>query len=107
MMESLLERFCCYARIDTQADESATSCPSSPGQLELGRLLTEELRGFGLRDAAVDPHGIVMATIPSNLSGPAATIAWVAHVDTSPETSGRNVRPIVHRHYDGEDIVFT
>jgi tripeptide aminopeptidase len=104
-MNTLLDRFCRYVRIDTQADEKATTYPSSVGQLELGRLLTEELRALGLRDAAQDSHGIVMATVPATIARPAPTIAWIAHVDTSPETSGHNVKPIVHRNYDGSDIV--
>ncbi len=104
-MNTLLDRFCRYVRIDTQADEKATTYPSSVGQLELGRLLAEELRALGLRDAVQDSHGIVMATIPATVSRPAPTVAWIAHVDTSPETSGHNVKPIVHRNYDGRDIV--
>ncbi len=104
-MESLLERFCRYVRIDTQADEASGKYPSSPGQLELGRLLVQELQTIGLKDAAQDAHGIVTATIPATVSKPVPVIAWIAHLDTSPETSGRNVKPIVHRHYDGNDIV--
>jgi tripeptide aminopeptidase len=104
-MNTLLDRFCRYARIDTQADEKATTYPSSVGQLELGRLLVEELHAIGLRDAAQDAHGIVMATLPATAPRPAPTVAWIAHVDTSPETSGHNVKPIVHRDYDGNDIV--
>ena len=102
-MNTLLDRFCRYVRIDTQADEKATTYPSSVGQLEMGRLLVEELQAMGLRDAAQDAHGIVLATVPG--TRPAPTIAWIAHVDTSPETSGHNVKPIVHREYDGGDIV--
>jgi tripeptide aminopeptidase len=104
-MDTLLERFCRYVRIDTQADENATTYPSSPGQLELGRMLAQELREMGLLEAVQDAHGIVLATIPASVrhSGPA--IAWIAHVDTSPETSGRNAKPIVHRNYNGEDII--
>jgi tripeptide aminopeptidase len=104
-METLLDRFCRYVRIDTQADEKATTYPSSIGQLELGRLLVSELRDLGLRDAAQDAHGIVLATVPATLARPAPTIAWIAHLDTSPETSGRNVKPIVHRGYSGGDLV--
>src|ERR1700756_2519545 len=104
-MNTLLDRFCRYVRIDTQADEKATTYPSSVGQLELGRLLVEELREMGLGDAAQDAHGIGMVTIPATASRPAPTIAWIAHVDTSPETSGHGVKPIVHRDYDGKDIV--
>jgi tripeptide aminopeptidase len=104
-MDSLLDRFCRYVRIDTQADERATTYPSSPGQLELGRLLTAELRGLGLRDAEQDGHGIVMATVPATVRHAAPVVAWIAHVDTSPETSGRNVKPVVHSPYRGGDIV--
>jgi tripeptide aminopeptidase len=104
-MNSLLERFCRYVRIDTQANESATTYPSSDGQLELGKLLAGELRALGLKDVSHDKHGIVLATIPATMAKPGPTIAWVAHVDTSPETSGHNVKPIVHENYDGRDIV--
>jgi tripeptide aminopeptidase len=104
-MNTLLDRFCRYVRISTQADESSATYPSTPGQLELGRMLQEELLALGLRDAAQDHHGIVLATIPSTVTKPAPTIAWIAHVDTSPETSGRYVKPIIHHHYDGKDII--
>jgi tripeptide aminopeptidase len=104
-MSTLLDRLCRYVRIDTQADENATTYPSSAGQLELGRLLAGELRELGLRDAAQDGHGIVLATVPATAPRPAPTSAWIAHVDTSPETSGRNVKPIVHRNYGGDDLV--
>jgi tripeptide aminopeptidase len=102
-MNSLLDRFCRYVRIDTQADEKATTYPSSPGQLELGRILAAELRAMGIADVEHDAHGIVLATLPGNK--PAPTIAWIAHVDTSPETSGHGVEPIVHPLYAGGDIV--
>jgi tripeptide aminopeptidase len=104
-MNTLLDRFCRYVRMDTQADESSTTYPSSPGQLELSRLLAGELRDLGLRDAQMDDHGIVMATVPATAGSRAPVIAWIAHVDTSPETSGRNVKPMVHRNYDGSDLV--
>src|SRR4051812_29130492 len=104
-MDTLLDRFCRYVRIDTQANEQGTTYPSSPGQLELGRLLVQELQAISLRDAVQDEHGIVLATIPATQPHSAPTIAWVAHVDTSPETTGHNARPIVHRNYDGRDIV--
>jgi tripeptide aminopeptidase len=104
-MESLLDRFCRYVRIDTQADENARTYPSSPGQLELGRLLVAELQAMGLKDAAQDEHGIVLATVPATVRQSAPTIAWIAHLDTSPETSGHGVKPVVHRSYDGRDLV--
>jgi tripeptide aminopeptidase len=104
-MNTLLDRFCRYVRIDTQADEKATTYPSSVGQLELGRLLVEELHAMGVRDAAQDAHGIVLATVPATVTRPAPVVAWIAHVDTSPETSGHNVKPIVHNDYGGGDII--
>jgi tripeptide aminopeptidase len=104
-MSTLLDRFCRYVRITTQADETSKTYPSTPGQLELGRMLANELRGLGLRDAVQDEHGIVMATIPATLAHKVPTIAWNAHVDTSPETSGVNVKPMVHANWDGRDIV--
>lgn len=104
-MNNLLDRFCRYVRFDTQADERATTYPSSTGQLELGRLLVSELQALGLHDAAQDSHGIILATIPSTVASSAPGIAWMAHLDTSPETSGHNVKPIVHRDYAGGDIV--
>lgn len=103
-MDPLLDRFCRYVRIDTQADEKATTYPSSPGQLDLGRLLVEELHALGIRDASQDSHGIVLATLAANVPHAAPTIAWIAHLDTSPETSGRGVNPIVHANYDGRDL---
>ena len=103
-MNTLIDRFCRYVRIDTTAVENAGTYPSSPGQLELGRMLTEELRAIGVRDAVQDEHAIVLATLPATVPHEAPVIAWIAHLDTSPETSGRNVRPIVHENYDGNDI---
>ncbi len=104
-MESLLDRFCRYVRIDTQANESAGTYPSSPGQLELGRLLVAELQAMGIADAEADQHGIVMGTLPATAAPAAPAMAWLAHLDTSPETSGQGVRPVVHRAYDGRDLV--
>jgi tripeptide aminopeptidase len=101
---TLLDRFLRYVRIDTQADERSATYPSTPGQLELGRLLRDELLAMGLADARQDEHGIVFATVPGNVPG-APTVAFNAHVDTSPETTGKNVNPQVIRNYPGGDIV--
>ncbi len=100
----LLDRFLRYVRIDTKADEKATTYPSSPGQLELGRLLRDELLAMGLSDAVQDGHGLVFATVPGNVPG-APTIAFNAHLDTNPENPGRGVNPQVIRGYPGGDIV--
>src|SRR5262249_5403260 len=104
-MDSLLDRFCRYVRVDTQANEASRDYPSSPGQLELGRMLVAELQALGVRAAGADEHGIVLATLPANVPQPAPTVAFIAHLDTSPETSGHGVKPIVHRDYAGGDIV--
>jgi len=101
-MDTLLDRFIRYVKIDTQADEHSGTYPSTAKQKDLSRLLADECRAMGLADATMDEYGIVLATIPA--TAPAPTIAWVAHVDTSPETSGTNVKPIVHRSYRGGDI---
>ncbi|HEY0872375.1 MAG TPA: peptidase T [Vicinamibacterales bacterium] len=105
MKTSVLERFLRYVRIDTRADESSTSWPSSPGQLELMRLLERELRDIGLSDVVVDENGYLMASVPATTNGDVPVIGFIAHVDTSPEMSGTNVKPIVHAGYDGRDIV--
>jgi len=102
---SLLDRFLRYVKVDTQSDETSDSVPSTAKQLDLCRMLESECRALELADVSLHEFGIVMATIPSTLDRPAPTIAWLAHVDTSPETSGANVRPIVHENYSGEDIV--
>ncbi|VTS08794.1 peptidase T [Tuwongella immobilis] len=102
---ALLDRFLRYVKIDTQADEAATHYPSTPGQLELGRLLVDELKAMGLADAHQTEWGIVYATIPATISTPTPVIAWIAHVDTSPETTGKNVRPQVVTQYQGQPLV--
>jgi tripeptide aminopeptidase len=101
---SLLDRFLRYAQIDTQSNEASTRVPSTAKQLDMSRLLEAECRELGLVDVSLDELGIVMATVPASIAGHAPTIAWIAHVDTSPETSGTNVKPIVHRDYRGGDI---
>lgn len=101
-MDKLLDRFCRYVKIETTADEDSQDYPSTPGQLVLGRTLLEELKELGLK-AEMDESGIVMATVPGTVEAP--TIAWLAHLDTSPEESGLGVNPIVHRDYDGGELV--
>jgi tripeptide aminopeptidase len=106
MPTSVLDRFLRYVRHDTQSSETSTTYPSTPGQLVLLNSLAAELRAMGVADAAVDQHGYVMATIPATTTkADVPVIGVIAHVDTSPEMSGANVRPIVHRAYDGRDLV--
>ena len=106
MTSSALARFVRYVVIDSRADPSSQTTPSTPGQLEMLQLLASELRALGLDDVVLDPLGYLMATVPATTSRPGVpVIGFIAHVDTSPEVSGTNVRPIVHRNYDGGDIV--
>ena len=102
---AVLERFLRYVQYDTQADENSTTYPSTSKQLVLLRDLADELRALGLRDAAIDEHGYVTATVPPTSSKKVPAIGFIAHVDTSPEVTGANVKPIVHKAYDGRDIV--
>lgn len=102
---TLLERFCRYVKIDTEAKEDSGQYPSSRGQLELGKLLVEELREIGLDEIEQSEFGVVTATIPATVGKEAPVIAFIAHLDTSPETSGKNVQPIIHTNYDGRDLV--
>src|SRR5258708_30153980 len=102
---SVLDRYLRYVQIDTRADESSLTCPSPPGQLALQRLLAAELREIGLSDITLDENGYLMATIPATVTHETPVVGFIAHVDTSPEVSGANVTPIVHRAWDGRDIV--
>ena len=105
-MSDVLSRFLRYVRYDTQSDEGSTTYPSTEKQLVLLRALVDELHGIGLADATIDEYGYVMATIAATTTKPAVpTIGFIAHVDTSPEMSGAGVKPIVHRRYDGRDLV--
>jgi len=104
-VSDLLERFCRYARVDTQSDEGSESYPSTEKQKDLSKMLEGELRELGLSDAKMDQWGIVTATIPPTMETKTPVMAWAAHVDTSPETSGTEVKPVIHQNYDGKDIV--
>jgi tripeptide aminopeptidase len=102
----VLQRFLRYVTYDTQSVEDAPTYPSTAKQLVLLDLLVEELRAIGLKDAVRDEHGYVMATIPTtSRKAKVPVIGFIAHVDTSPEASGAGVKPIVHRNWQGEDIV--
>jgi tripeptide aminopeptidase len=106
MTTSALERFLSYVIINTRADEASSSCPSTPGQLTLLRTLVNECTSLHLADVTMDEHGYVMATIPSTTTKEhVPVIGFIAHVDTSPEMPGHDVKPIVHERYDGRDLV--
>ncbi len=103
---SVAERLMRYVQIDTQSDPFSTSQPSTAKQLDLSKLLTKELEALGLSNVLLDDNGYVYATIPSNQEDKnIPTICFCAHVDTSPDSSGTNVKPILHQSWDGNDIV--
>src|SRR6059036_3917695 len=105
-VDTVLDRFLRYVRYDTQSNEASTTFPSTDKQLVLLRALTDELRAVGVADTTIDEYGYVMATIPATTQKTGVpTIGFLAHVDTSPEMPGAGVKPIVHRDYDGRDLV--
>lgn len=102
---TVADRFIKYVQTDTQSDPHSTSFPSTEKQKDLSRVLVEELIAMGIADAMLDEHGYVYATIPANTGKRVPVICFCAHVDTSPDCSGAGVRPLIHRNYQGEDIV--
>lgn len=104
MKQKMIERFIRYAKIDTQSNETNTTTPTTPGQLELGRLLVDELKELGLEDASMDANGYVMATLPANTEKQVPVIGFLAHVDTATDFTGKNVNPQLVE-YEGGDIV--
>lgn len=99
------ERFMRYVQVDTQSDPQSKSFPSTEKQKDLSRLLADELKQAGLKDAHMDEYGYVYATIPSNTDKKVPVICFCAHVDTAPDCSGTGVKPILHKNYQGQDIV--
>jgi len=102
---TVAERFLRYVRIDTQSDPQSKSYPSTEKQKNLGRLLVEELKAIGLADAVLDNFGYVYATLPANTGKHVPVICFCSHMDTAPDCTGENVKPIVHSNYNGGDIV--
>lgn len=99
------DRFVRYVQVDTESDPNSTSFPSTEKQKNLSRILVEELLQIGITDAHLDDYGYVYATIPSNTDKKVPVICFCSHVDTSPDCSGKDVKPIVHRNYQGQDLV--
>ena len=102
---TVTERFLNYVTIDTQSDPESETCPSTEKQKNLGRILVEELKTMGIADAHLDEHGYVYATIPSTTDKKVPVICFCSHMDTSPDCSGYNVKPILHKNYNGQPIV--
>jgi tripeptide aminopeptidase len=102
---SAKERFLKYVQIDTQSDPYSDTQPSTAKQMDLSKILVEELLEMGIEDAHLDEFGYVYATIPSNSTKHVPTVCFCSHVDTSPDCTGEGVKPIIHQNYQGQDLV--
>ena len=104
MDSKLLERFLQYVKFDTQSDELTNMTPSTPGQMEFAKFLKTELENLGLTDITLDDYGYLFATLPANCDKELPTVGFIAHMDTSPDMSGKNVNPRIVKNYDGNPI---
>ena len=102
---TLVERFLKYVCFDTQSNEETGNTPSTPGQMTFARYLRDELESLGLEEVTLDDNGYLFASLPANTDKPIPTIGFIAHLDTSPDMSGKNIRPRIIKNYDGTDIV--
>lgn len=102
---TVTDRFLKYVQFDTEANDTTGTTPSTPGQIVLQKELAKELAEIGLEDISLDENGYLMATLPANTHKQVPTIGFVAHVDTSPDLTGKNVKPRIHPNYDGGDVV--
>lgn len=102
---NVVERFLNYVKFDTQSDELTNLTPSTPGQMIFAQALEKELKKMGLQNISLDENGYLMATLPSNIDKKVPTVGFIAHLDTSPDMSGRHVNPRIVESYDGGDIV--
>ena len=103
-METVTDKFLRYIAVETTSDENGTTHPSSLKELDLSRMLVEEMKKMGIQDASLDENGYVMGTIPSNIDKKVPVLGFIAHVDTSPDASGKDVKPQFIHNYDGSDI---
>ena len=107
MKMNITERFLGYVAFDTQSDEDSSECPSTPKQLVFAQYLKNELQTEGLADVELDAHGYIYATLPSNTDKDLPTIGFISHYDTSPDCSGKDIRPRIVANYDGGDILLS
>ncbi|WP_374718547.1 peptidase T, partial [Parageobacillus toebii] len=105
MKNEIIERFTKYVQVDTQSDPNSDTCPSTPGQWTLAKMLVEELKAIGMEEVTIDENGYIMATLPANTDKDVPTIGFLAHMDTAPEFTGANVKPQIVENYDGNDII--
>ncbi|WP_456379014.1 peptidase T [Lutibacter sp.] len=104
-MQKIIDRFVKYITVDTQSDPNNPAFPSTEKQWDLARILVEDLKEIGMEDVTLDDNCYIMATLPSNVNFKVPTIGFIAHIDTSPDYSGTNVKPQFHPNYNGDDIV--
>ena len=104
-MTSIIDRFLKYTQYNTQSDPNTGLTPSTPGQMNFSRQLAEELKEIGLAEVELDENGYIMATLPSNIEEEVPVVGFIAHVDTSPDFSGKNISPRIVKDYDGGDII--
>jgi len=104
-LQNLTERFLNYVKFETTSDENSPTCPSTKNQMEFAKRIAAELKEIGLVEVEVDENGYVMATCPANTTRDLPVIGFIAHMDTSPDMSGKNVNPKIIKNYDGNDII--
>lgn len=104
MKKEIIERFTSYVKVDTQSDASSETCPSTQGQLTLGKMLVEELKSIGMEEVTMDQNGYIMATLPANTEKQVPTVGFLAHIDTATDFTGTNVNSQIIENYDGQDI---
>ena len=102
---NIVDRFLKYVSFHTTSDEETNMTPSTPGQMEFARYLADELKSIGMQEVSLDSNGYIMATLPANVPDAIPTIGFIAHMDTAPDASGKNIRPRIVKAYDGKDIV--
>ena len=103
--EHIIKRFVGYVTVDTESDPESQTTPSTEKQWDLANKLAEELKQIGLEDVSIDENAYIMATLPSNVDHNVPTIGFISHFDTSPDFTGKNVKPQIIENYDGKDIV--
>ena len=104
-MQKIIDRFLKYVSFDTQSDPNSTSTPSTEKQWAIARYIADELKQIGMQDISLDDHAYIMATLPSNLDHKVPTIGFISHFDTSPDYTATDVKPQIHKNYDGKDII--
>ncbi|QOT00759.1 peptidase T [Brevibacterium sp. JNUCC-42] len=105
MKQAIIDRFTRYVKVDTQSNDESHTVPSTAGQIELGKMLVEELKSMGLSEVTMDENGYVMATLPANTNKQVPVIGFLAHLDTATDFIGKNVNPQVHENFDGKAII--